>query len=178
MAGSAAGCGAPLEDDNFTMSLIRKERMIKSGGMALDIGCGSGRYCIAIADMGTAVTGIDISPKMIEAARKCAGNREDASFHVEDWQSLDLADKGWHKAFDLVLANITPAILDSSTFVKMIDASRNWCLMVKLINRKTSPLDELIALIGAPNFHAGTDEAIEYAFSILWSKGFRPFFCV
>ncbi|MEW6751295.1 MAG: class I SAM-dependent methyltransferase [Candidatus Latescibacterota bacterium] len=38
----------------------------------LDLGCGAGRTSIALAEMGLQVTGIDLSPAMIEAARQQA----------------------------------------------------------------------------------------------------------
>ena len=40
----------------------------------LDIGCGIGRFERALADRVAAITGIDISPQMLQAARqRCAG---------------------------------------------------------------------------------------------------------
>jgi SAM-dependent methyltransferase len=162
----------PLAEDNFTMGLIKKEQMVKQGGTALDIGCGAGRYALALAGMGAAVTGIDVSPKMIEACK----STDNVSFQVEDWHNLDIDAKGWRKAFDLVLANMTPAIVDGAGFVKMIEASCDWCLLVKPVNRKSSIYNELLAIIGAQDEKAASDDAVEYAFSILWNRGLRPFF--
>jgi 2-polyprenyl-3-methyl-5-hydroxy-6-metoxy-1,4-benzoquinol methylase len=43
------------------------------GKRILDVGCGSGRYCIAFALGGAArVTGLDVAPKMLELAREHA----------------------------------------------------------------------------------------------------------
>lgn len=47
------------------------------GGSMLDIACGKGRHALAMAEKGFQVTGIDISPAMIEEARKL----EDDNLH-------------------------------------------------------------------------------------------------
>lgn len=45
-----------------------------TGRSVLDVGCGSGRYCIAFAARGAArVVGIDFAPAMIDLARDIAG---------------------------------------------------------------------------------------------------------
>ena len=68
---------------------------------ALDIGCGIGRMEVALAPRLCAIHGIDVSPKMIEAAsRRCAGL---ANVRLSLSSGLDLADHG-SSAFDLVLA--------------------------------------------------------------------------
>ncbi len=68
---------------------------------ALDIGCGIGRIEVALAPRLRAIHGIDVSPKMIEAAaRRCAGL---ANVSLALSSGLDLADLG-SAAFDLVLA--------------------------------------------------------------------------
>jgi 2-polyprenyl-3-methyl-5-hydroxy-6-metoxy-1,4-benzoquinol methylase len=66
---------------------------------ALDVGCGVGRWSLRLADRGYAVTGIDVSPYMIERARgRAHAARADCSFAVADLRSLDLGLK-----FDLIL---------------------------------------------------------------------------
>ena len=48
----------------------------------LDIACGRGRHSLAMAEKGFDVTGIDISPAMIEEAQKLG--RENLHFYVHD----------------------------------------------------------------------------------------------
>jgi SAM-dependent methyltransferase len=52
------------------------------GAWMLDIACGKGRHAQALADMGFEVTGIDISPAMIDEARKL--ERNNLQFFVHD----------------------------------------------------------------------------------------------
>ena len=68
---------------------------------ALDIGCGIGRMEVALAPRLRAIHGIDVSPRMIEAAsRRCAGLD---NVRLSLSSGLDLADHGT-ASFDLVLA--------------------------------------------------------------------------
>jgi ubiquinone/menaquinone biosynthesis C-methylase UbiE len=49
------------------------DRLAPHGKRVLDLGCGPGRFAIAFASMGaTLVSAVDISPKVLEAARKRA----------------------------------------------------------------------------------------------------------
>lgn len=57
--------GAP---DEFYLKLARR-----IGGSALELGCGTGRYTIPMAKAGIAMTGLDIVPQMLEAAKSKAG---------------------------------------------------------------------------------------------------------
>ncbi len=69
----------------------------------LDVGCGSGRYGLAlVADGAARAVGIDFAPKMIELARHASARSpypERLEFHVADWMSFAPAER-----FDVVLA--------------------------------------------------------------------------
>ena len=70
----------------------------------LDVGCGSGRYEVALAGVGVRrMVGLDISPGMIELARELTRNREltQASFEFvqQDFAAFQTSD-----TFDAVLA--------------------------------------------------------------------------
>jgi SAM-dependent methyltransferase len=70
-----------------------------SPGSILDLGCGTGSLAVLLAEMGHSVTGIDLSPRMIEQAR------EKARLHgVQiDLRVGDAASPGVSRAFDVVL---------------------------------------------------------------------------
>ncbi len=80
-----------------------------SAGSALDIGCGVGRWTLELAARGFDVTGIDLSPYMIELARTRAAQRGAiASFMVGDLVSMSLG-----RTFDLILCvTVLQHILD------------------------------------------------------------------
>ncbi len=67
-----------------------------SGGPVLELGCGTGRISLAIAEAGVDVVGIDISPRMVETARAKAERRglsERCIFQPGDMAALRLADR-------------------------------------------------------------------------------------
>lgn len=69
----------------------------------LDVGCGSGRYGIAlVADGATRAVGLDFAPKMIEIARR----ESERSAHPErfEWHVTDYLSFTPEERFDVVLA--------------------------------------------------------------------------
>jgi SAM-dependent methyltransferase len=67
------------------------------GRATLDLGCGEGRFARALAADGHHVTGVDVSPELVELAR---GADPDGTYHVADAEELPFADG----SFDLVVA--------------------------------------------------------------------------
>jgi ubiquinone/menaquinone biosynthesis C-methylase UbiE len=67
----------------------------------VDLGCGTGSLSVLVASAGHSVVGVDIAPRMIEAARaKAAAAAVDARFSVADAAAPGLAAG----SFDVVLA--------------------------------------------------------------------------
>lgn len=161
-------------NNSLTMRILEREGIITKNCSILDVGCGTGRYSIALEKLGAKVCGIDFSPRMIEFAQAAAGTNRNLSFFVDDWHTLDLKDKGWDKTFDLVLANMTPAITSAETFEKLSAASKKWCVFAKPSRRSNSILDQLVELVNAPKDTKALDDTVTYAFSMLWQEGYCP----
>jgi SAM-dependent methyltransferase len=68
--GSAPGLLSLLQENDIT------------GGLVVDLGCGSGIWARALADLGYEVVGVDISPAMIELARQQV---PEAQFHIQSF---------------------------------------------------------------------------------------------
>jgi len=61
------------------------ERGVLPGAAVLDAGCGTGRYSLELARRGYAVTGIDVSPELVDVANASRAQRPGAlSFTVGD----------------------------------------------------------------------------------------------
>jgi SAM-dependent methyltransferase len=72
-------------------------------GALLDLGCGPGRYAIPFAKSGFAVTGVDLTPFLLDRARAYAGAEGvDVEFVTGDMRDFLRPD-----AFDLVLSMLT-----------------------------------------------------------------------
>ena len=82
-------------------------------GRVLDVGCGTGEHVLMAAERGLEVTGVDLAPKAIAAARRKAAERGlDPRLLV--WDALRLDELG--ERFDTVL--------DSGVFHVFDDAAR------------------------------------------------------
>ncbi|MBN1309621.1 MAG: class I SAM-dependent methyltransferase [Chitinispirillaceae bacterium] len=133
-------------DDRIEATLERLE----SGGLSfentrvLDVGCGPGRYAAAFARRGARVVAVDISEKMIERLRIEVGPDLLGRITplVADWKTLDLVRHDFAGSFDLVFANMTPAIATPGSFEKLMRASRRWCWFRAWAGPRENPLQE------------------------------------
>lgn len=167
----------PTAENSIGMKIIQQENMVRKGSKVLDVGCGAGRFSFALEAMGGEVTAIDFSPEMIRKAREKGKEcNSQVSFLTENWHMVDLKENNWENQFDLVLAHMSPAIVSAETFLKLIQASRGWILMVKPARRTNSVLDKLCELVNIEKDTKALDETIAYAFDLVWNSGGRPKF--
>lgn len=81
------------QECNFIKHIFEtySEKKVKS---ILDLGCGTGSHALLFADMGYAVTGVDLSENMLEMAReKVADQKESTAFVQQDIRHLKLPQK-------------------------------------------------------------------------------------
>ena len=89
----------------------------------LDVGCGAGFFSVLLAKEGYQVTGVDLTPDMVENARTLAEEEKtDCEFFVMDAENLRFADE----SFDVVISrNLTWTLPDvKSTY-------REWVRVLK-----------------------------------------------
>ena len=90
------------------------EQEIPAGASVLDVGCGTGTLSVLLAEHGCRVTGVDLSPRMVERAR-AKGVQHDVS--VERLLG-DASDPPVPPSFDVVLArHVLWALPDPSAVV-------------------------------------------------------------
>lgn len=163
-----------LYPDPFFKLLTDKITLTKEM-TSLDIGCGAGVYSIALAPYIKKATGVDFSPKMISMAKNLAIDQkaENVEFLCENWYAYDVTPM--EKQFDIVFAHMTPAIVDFSTFEKMLRCSRKYCFMEKPCRRTDNVLDALRKLLGI-TVMPEKEEPVPYVFDVLWAMGCSPEF--
>ncbi len=85
------------------LNLVRNLAPSSYRWTTLDVGCGSGRYAIALAKVGAArVVGVDVAATMIDLARRGAsraGVEDRCEFHA-----VEFLDFGTDERFDVVVA--------------------------------------------------------------------------
>lgn len=127
-------------------------------GTALDIGCGSGGLVAAMAEKGWEVTGIDIAPKAVEAARKVLEARGlQASIAV-----ANAAEWKPNQQFDLITNSFAlPATEDeqSALFQTIRDSLRQGgTVLIKDFDAEMQKREEF------SRFHCPTIEELAKAF--------------
>ncbi len=162
-----------FQNDGF-LRLLEQNEMIDKHSRVLDVGCGVGGYSLALAGRCAEVTGVDLSPRMIDLAKRKASekNAENVRFLCADWQKCDLCKK----KFDLVFAHMTPAVQSADTFLKLLEASRGWCALSKPTHRTDPVSDAVKRLVGIAENRENGDRDILYAFELLWQRGLLPLF--
>lgn len=167
---------APSFEDDAFLRLVDRNAMVSSVSRVLDVACGTGPYAIALAGRVRSVTGIDISPAMVERAGARAESLgvRNAEFHVSDWRGFDLAAHQMEGAFDLVFAHMTPAIDGPDVFEKLIRASRGWCAISKPTRRNDPLSDAIRGLVGIEENREDGAADLAYGFALLWGMGMLP----
>ena len=93
-----------------------------SGKEILDVGCGEGELSTQLAKLGARVTGIDISPELIEVARKRA--TADAVQEHTEFLVWDILEKPLpEERFDLVTCSAVLHHVDIGSFLPVLWAS-------------------------------------------------------
>jgi SAM-dependent methyltransferase len=93
---------APLESVTMpTAARLVKFARVQSGQRVLDVACGTGVVAITAARIGAKVTGLDLTPELLERARENSGVAEvEVDWREGDAEALPFQDG----AFDVVLS--------------------------------------------------------------------------
>lgn len=87
-----------------------------AGQRVLDIGCGEGRFCRVLAELGAAVTGVDLTLPLVKHAQTLASGRE--SYLIENAEDLASIED---ESFDLAVSYIV--LVDVLDYRRAIQAA-------------------------------------------------------
>lgn len=143
----------------------------------LDIGCGTGNYALPLAQKVGEVVALDVSPGMLNVVRKRREeeHKENIQIVEGDWKEIELEKMGWKKAFDIVMAIMSPTVEDVSTLKKMMEASRRLCFLAGHLKREESGQDELWRQIFKEEPPPVCPDLF-YIFHLLFAWGYDPLF--
>lgn len=117
-------------------------------GDVLEIGCGTGAFTRRLAERAERVVGIDLSPRMIEAARaRCAGFAR-VRLEVADATAFEPGAERWDAIASLATLHHLPA---AETLVRLRDALRpGGVLLVLDLVADAGPVDRLRSAAAFP----------------------------
>ncbi|NLU67759.1 methyltransferase domain-containing protein [Streptomyces sp. HNM0574] len=135
---SFAAAYSAENENNLVNGYYARPAMVRlagdvAGRRVLDAGCGSGPLTAALRERGAHVTGVDVSPAMLELARRRLG--EDADLHLADLAGrLPFADG----AFDVVVSSLVLHYLE------------DWGPTLAELRRVLGPGGRLVASVDHP----------------------------
>lgn len=131
------------------MDFITGSCGVRAGSRVLDIGCGVGKYGVYLSRLGADVTLTDISPRMLEHARR---NLEAVGGKYRtlcgDWCSFDLECPELSHGFDLSMATMSPAISDLDSVRRMSSVTRGICLVTNFLSWEDLSARRYFAALG------------------------------
>ncbi len=162
-----------------TTKYLKDQGLLNPDVSIIDIGSGSGRFTVEFAKRAGHVTGIDISPEMLNLGKNYALSEGvfNVSFTECDFKQADIENLGWRKQFDLVFSAMSPATGNMSGLNKMNAMSRGYCFNCSPIEET----DELKNKIQKQLFGKYKEQESLWSeryfyslFNLLWLDGYLP----
>ncbi|WP_188890784.1 class I SAM-dependent methyltransferase [Paenibacillus radicis (ex Gao et al. 2016)] len=140
----------------------------------LDIGAASGVFTVPFAERGARVTALESSPPLVELLEENIAKFADDQVSIvhEPFEHIDVQDKGWGEAFDLVFVSMCPVILDWESVEKVLYCARKYCyISMPVTHNEHSLLQEIWPLITGQSFKKKPLE-MGYLLHLLYLKGY------
>jgi len=144
------------------------------GISVLDIGSGPGAFTIPFAQTADRVVALEPVQAMADILREQVekSGKHNVEVVEEPWETVDIQDKRWEEAFDLVFASMVPGISDMETAEKAIRCSRKYCYISSFAGRRqfqgVIDLWPILFEHDQPTFHLD----IQYLLNIIYTKGY------
>lgn len=164
------------KDNDYIRMLIGAFKGDLSKARVLDIGCGTGVWSLALADVVGSIVGVDISETMIgyaERNRKSI-DADNARFVIADWTDLVVGEGVLADKYDIILIHMSPAVKTLEDLDKAIAVSRGLMLYTASFSLDY-PLEEAIERnCSKKSFHGNTDFFYEVLKHVS-ERGFKPY---
>ncbi len=159
-----------------TIDFFKRSNLLFDGMKVLDIGCGTGMLAIELARHGADVTALDFSKGMLKRFQQDIPPELEKHLTIlcEDWHQLDIQKKGWVKAFDLVIAFMSPGVATPESFFKMMDCSKKGCAMRGWAAKRNHPVMSVLweKIQGTPL--KDKPQSIFFKINLIFAMGFFP----
>ncbi|WP_059041331.1 class I SAM-dependent methyltransferase [Paenibacillus rubinfantis] len=132
------------------MNWLQDQGVEFSGSSILDIGAASGGFSIPFAEQGADVTAVETSNPLVELLQQNRSGLTKGSIQVvhEPFESIDLEERGWERAFDLVFVSMCPVLIDWPSVERVLSCAKSYCYMSLAVgSREHSLVDEIWPLV-------------------------------
>ncbi|KIX12676.1 class I SAM-dependent methyltransferase [Dethiosulfatarculus sandiegensis] len=155
-------------------SMVKKRGVTFSNAEILDIACGTGIYTLPLAGEAAGVTGLDDSEAMLDRMKQVmeAKGIQNVRPVKASWEDIDIAAKGFQKAFDIAWVSMTPAIQTAHDFDLMEQCARKWCVYIGWGRKRENALMQEI--FSSHGLSYGPPPNIAKAYDILLESGRKP----
>lgn len=149
----------------------------------LDIGCGTGMLSLALAKRGATITALDFSKGMLAQFKNRLSKdrnrdvRKNIKIFCEDWHTLDINNKKFKAAFDLVIAFMSPGVATPEAFDKMMACSRKMCAIRGWAAKQNHPILAALWERIMDTSLEDKPQSILFKINLLFSLGLFPEIC-
>jgi len=91
-----------------------------------------------------------------------------------DWHTLDIEDKKWENAFDLVIAFMSPGVATPDSFYKMMACSKKMCAIRGWAAKQNHPIMADLWEKIMNSLLEDKPQSILFKINLLFSEGFFP----
>ncbi|MDL2328773.1 class I SAM-dependent methyltransferase [Desulfosarcina sp. OttesenSCG-928-A07] len=140
------------------LRVVHQQGVVVDGLSVLDVGCGSGRYTLRLAQTARTVTALDISDEMLRILEKDAAAQglSNIEYVCAEWMDFDRTDP-----YDVVLCAMTPALRTEAGKEKVLSHARGWVVFEGHAGKPmaSSVMDGLYAhyQVERPPFNSGPE---------------------
>ncbi|GBF74815.1 SAM-dependent methyltransferase [Paenibacillus sp. 598K] len=120
------------------------------GARVLDIGAASGGFAVPFAEKGASVTAVETSPPQVKLLEERRSQLTNGAIDIvsEPFETIDLEERGWSRAFDLVFVSMCPVLHDWASIERLLSCARGFCYMSTMVGqREHSLLEEVWPLV-------------------------------
>lgn len=174
--GEAVGTN-PVPVDEAFLEAIDSICGPEGPGRVMEIGCGTGDHCFALARKAESALGLDISPVLVENCRRRCNEigLKNTEFEVLDWFSIDMDDPLVKNGMDTVIAHYSPAVYSYPTFRTMVEAAKRAGVVSLELNWSNPLYMEAYRIAEIPP--GGSCEIPLRMMDVLWHLGLSPIVC-
>lgn len=146
------------------------------GISVLDIGAASGGFSVPFAERGASVTAVEPCIPLVELLEANAAelNRDQVKVSIvpQAFEEIDVVDRGWEQAFDLVFVSMCPTIIDWDSVERVLNCARRFCyISLPAGGSRHSLLNEVLPLLSGRKSGAEASD-MAYLLHLLYLKGY------